>query len=672
MKRSTALFLIVVQLFARPVGACVNTRYSRAEEEQITGDVVRLIMGQFAHHGPAFYQEQLRVTAKELAADPDNVEARNDRAVAFLKLARYNEAIAEFEKIERTAPNRYRTHANLGVLHKKLGDFPRAAEHIEKSLAIQPGGHLGLGDYYLRMIRWLGRIKDMRNSGEEPVNFLNIPYAAGSAATAEAAVTNREFLETLIKADHRFTDALFVLGDVLLEAGDTELAYRAYERARMLDHPFSDRIRDRQRQIRKRWEKELPRKEGYILPGTRFLRDEISRETRQAEKWVAAFQAQEAKLLDGSGKADFAVVKSALKEAGVEEPTYLMASFIKGEEINHGGPKENSMWLVGAGLVVLLLIVGGGFLFAVIRRAIGRFTGRDDPLNLRFGHGGTIRFRRGLGGLTRATIRNEHATAEVYLHGGHVTAFQPHGKREVLWMSEDAVFAPPKAIRGGVPVCWPWFGPHPTDPDKPQHGFARNQRWSVNSAEMFADGRTRLSLILRSDAHTRAHWPHVFELELDIIVGRELRLELVSRNTGEEPFVVGGALHTYFALDDINRARVEGLDGREYLDQLDGMARKRQDGAIRVAEEVDRIYVDTEDECRIVDEAADREIHVGKEGSRSTVVWNPWTEKSKRMGDYPDEGYRTMICIETTNADEDLHTVEPGGEHRMVQVISPA
>ena len=271
-----------------------------------------------------------------------------------------------------------------------------------------------------------------------------------------------------------------------------------------------------------------------------------------------------------------------------------------------------------------------------------------------------------------ARIHNEHAEAEVYLHGGHVTSFKPHGQKEVLWMSDDAVFEAPKAIRGGVPVCWPWFSAHPENKELPAHGFPRNRRWSFHSSQSRADGRTRLTLILRDDAASREIWPHSFELELRILVGTELHLELIMRNTGEDPFVVGGALHTYFGIGDISQTSIEGLEGRSYLDQLDSLKRVEQEGAIRFAEEVDRIYIDTDEACTIVDEAQSRRIRVAKAGSKSTVVWNPWIAKAKRMPDFTDDGYRTMLCIEATNAGEDLYTVAPGDEHRLTQIISVA
>jgi D-hexose-6-phosphate mutarotase len=294
-----------------------------------------------------------------------------------------------------------------------------------------------------------------------------------------------------------------------------------------------------------------------------------------------------------------------------------------------------------------------------------------DDLNNEYGKNG-ITFSTGEGGLPKADIENAQGTAEIYLHGAHVTAFQPIGEAPVLWMSEIAEFNPPKPIRGGVPICWPWFGGHPTDPDKPQHGFVRNRQWSVRGAEGNGDGPTTLIVGLCDDAESREIWPCPFDLEFRITVGRELKMELRILNTGATEMVQGGALHTYFSIVDIGQVVVSGLDGCDYHDQLDGMRLKRQAGGISFGEEVDRIYVGTPAPCLIDDPAGGRRIRVGKEGSESTVVWNPWIAKAARMADYPDDGYKTMVCIETANAGSDQRTLAPGAEHTLTQTVSLA
>jgi glucose-6-phosphate 1-epimerase len=294
-----------------------------------------------------------------------------------------------------------------------------------------------------------------------------------------------------------------------------------------------------------------------------------------------------------------------------------------------------------------------------------------NELNGKFGIRGHIAFDPGEGGLPRAVVRNALASAEVYLHGAHVTEFQPNGAPggSVLWMSDIAQYRKGKAIRGGIPIVWPWFGPHPGDDNLPQHGFARVSQWSVAGTVAWQDGRTELRLRLCDDEATRSLWPHAFELELRVVVGTELQVELRSRNTGAEAIEIGGALHTYFHVGDVGRVSVEGFAGRDYIDRLDDDRVKPQEGSIAIAEEVDRVYLDTTDESVIADPVLNRRTHVAKKGSRTTVVWNPWVEKSKRMGDFPDDGYLSMVCIEATNTASDVYQVPPGGEHVLSQII---
>ncbi len=291
-------------------------------------------------------------------------------------------------------------------------------------------------------------------------------------------------------------------------------------------------------------------------------------------------------------------------------------------------------------------------------------------LNAQFALTGQLCFRVGENGLPMAQIDNGLATAEVYLHGAHITTFQPQGIEPVLWMSPLAQFQHDKAIRGGVPVIWPWFGPHATDSDKPQHGFARTAEWQVNATKALADGGTQLQLGLSDTPATRALWPFAFGLSLTITVGAELHIELTSRNAGEQSFIVGAALHSYFCVGDIADTHVNGLQNCNYIDQLDGNQVKQQNAAVRIAQEVDRIYLDTDAVCVIYDEKQLRHIHVKKSGSRSTVVWNPWVEKAKAMSDFSDAGYRQMMCIETANAADDVRTLMPGETHTLSQTIA--
>lgn len=297
-------------------------------------------------------------------------------------------------------------------------------------------------------------------------------------------------------------------------------------------------------------------------------------------------------------------------------------------------------------------------------------TEKIEKLNRQFAIPGHVHISAGENGLPKLRVENALASAEVYLHGAHITDFQPKGHAPVLWMSPLAQFQAGKAIRGGVPVIWPWFGPHGTDSSKPQHGFARTAEWQLSATEALADGSTQLQLVLTDSDETRALWPHVFELRLTVTVGTELKIDLTSRNAGEQGFVAGGALHSYFTVGDVTEMSVEGLAGREYIDQLDGNQIKQQVGDVHIRREADRIYVNSDDTCVIHDAGLRRKIQVRKSGSQTTVVWNPWQDKARAMADFSDDGYQTMLCIEAANAVDDVVQLAPGEEHTLSQVIA--
>lgn len=274
----------------------------------------------------------------------------------------------------------------------------------------------------------------------------------------------------------------------------------------------------------------------------------------------------------------------------------------------------------------------------------------------------------GPGGMPHARLTAGDATAEVALQGAHVLSYARAGEPPILWMSRQAIFAPGKPVRGGIPVCWPWFGPHPTDPALPAHGFVRTRLWELAGAAERGDG-IALTLRLADDEQTRALWPHPFALALTVTLAESLTVELVAQNTGDGPVTVGGALHSYFAVADVTRVAIMGLEGAPYLDQLTGQTHE-QAGPVTIGAEVDRVYSDTTATCRIVDPVLGRTISVAKHGSRSTVVWNPWVAKARRLADFADDEYTTMICVETANAFADTITLAPGATHTLTAVIT--
>lgn len=286
-----------------------------------------------------------------------------------------------------------------------------------------------------------------------------------------------------------------------------------------------------------------------------------------------------------------------------------------------------------------------------------------DQLNETFGVEGRVSFKSSDGGLPVADITASEGQATIYPHGGHVATFQPTGEDPVLWMSGKSHFESGKPIRGGIPVCWPWFGPHPTDSEKPAHGFARTSEWTVVGSDVTSDGEVVLRLELRQEDVNPA-WSFPFSLILEVTVGRSLSGALTTRNLGDAPMSITEALHSYFTVSDVSNVEVQGLENTIYEDALDDDARRTQQGPIRFAAETDRVYVDTEGECRIVDPGLNRVIRVSKQGSRSTVVWNPWTDKSIRMPDFGDDEFHGMLCVETANARGDAVTIQPGQSHR--------
>jgi glucose-6-phosphate 1-epimerase len=294
-----------------------------------------------------------------------------------------------------------------------------------------------------------------------------------------------------------------------------------------------------------------------------------------------------------------------------------------------------------------------------------------NALNRQFGIASVLSFEEDAGGLVIARINNAHAHASIALQGAHVMTYQPNGEAPVVWLSPAAKLVPGKSIRGGVPICWPWFGPHASESAFPGHGFARTVPWEVAASEALADGSTRVTLELPQSSIPVAQWPHPTHARLIATIGKTLAVELETTNTGTAPFTLGEALHTYFVISDADKVQITGMEGCTFHDKVGPPATRTQEGAIRIASEVDRIYVNTESDCLIEDTGLNRRIRIKKHGSRSNIVWNPWIEKSAKMGDFgSDTGYRGMVCVESANAAENTVAVAPGATHILAVVYS--
>ncbi|MBI1173750.1 MAG: D-hexose-6-phosphate mutarotase [Sideroxydans sp.] len=288
-------------------------------------------------------------------------------------------------------------------------------------------------------------------------------------------------------------------------------------------------------------------------------------------------------------------------------------------------------------------------------------------LNQRHAIASHIQFKEGPGRLTVAEIANAHASASIALQGAHLMTWQPKGQEPVIWLSKFAKFSPGKSIRGGVPVCWPWFGPHASDSKLPGHGYARTVMWEVLETRAMPDGSTFIRLGLIENDATRAQWPHPSSVQLEITAGPTLHMALITHNSGAQSFTLGEALHTYFHISDVARMTIHGLEGCDYMDKAGGASELRtQQGGIVITSEVDRVYMNTAADCLIEDRGLQRTIRIAKQGSQSTVVWNPWTAKADQMGDFGPEGHRGMVCVESANALGNVVSVAPGETHRMV------
>ena len=267
-------------------------------------------------------------------------------------------------------------------------------------------------------------------------------------------------------------------------------------------------------------------------------------------------------------------------------------------------------------------------------------------------------------GFIYAEINNTRAHATISTYSGQVLSYRPKNQKDdLLFVSDKAYYEDGKAIKGGIPVCWPWFGPDPDGKGRPAHGFVRNRQWNVTGSESLADGSTRIVLSMVDNDETRVLWPHPFRLDIEITVGDSLRVALVTHNTGDKSITISQALHTYFQVGDISTVSVRGLDGNDYLDKANDSALKKQSGPVTVTGEVDRIYTGVAGELTIDDPSLGRKIRIASRGCSTAVVWNPWIDIAASMADLGDDDYKRMICVETANAGPETVEIAAGGEY---------
>ena len=292
-----------------------------------------------------------------------------------------------------------------------------------------------------------------------------------------------------------------------------------------------------------------------------------------------------------------------------------------------------------------------------------------DELEDKFSIEGEVGFGELENELVFVTVSNKYADVDICLYGAHVTSFKPNNSMEILWMSPDSNFEVGKAIRGGIPVCFPWFGPHTTDPLMPQHGFARLMYWDIIKTETLHSGETLIRLQLCSSEETKAYWPYDFCAQMTVTVGLTLTVTLKVTNTSSIPFEYTCALHSYFGLSSIENLAIEGLQGKSYHNQLEPGDAIQEESILNIHEAVTRHYYNTEGPYIIEDSIYRNRIQVSKAGSKVTTVWNPWKEASASMADLPDDGYETFVCLETVNAFNDSILLAPQESHETSEMI---
>lgn len=269
-----------------------------------------------------------------------------------------------------------------------------------------------------------------------------------------------------------------------------------------------------------------------------------------------------------------------------------------------------------------------------------------------------------------AMVSNKFADATICLYGAHIINYNPARNVEVLWMSPDSPFENGKAIRGGIPVCFPWFGPHESNKELPQHGFARIMNWEVSKTEKLSSGENRITLQLCSSDETKKYWDYDFCAEMIFTVGAKLTVTLKVSNPSETSLDYTCALHSYFSLSGIENISIEGLKDTAYQNQLDGGEYVQKEELLRLSEETTRHYYNTKEDCIINDPVFNRSIRIEKEGSNNSTVWNPWAETCKQMGDVPDWAYETFVCLETVNKIDDVICLSAGESHETKAIIS--
>ena len=281
-------------------------------------------------------------------------------------------------------------------------------------------------------------------------------------------------------------------------------------------------------------------------------------------------------------------------------------------------------------------------------------------------------------GLPGWRLRFGSAQLDICQQGAQILSyFADIEQPPLIWLSDCAEYLRGQGVRGGVPVCWPWFGDIQCNPlavqkmttvGAPFHGLARTMDWQLMHSSADSSG-VQLSLQLNASQGLPG-WPHAAMLQLHIELGKRLTVRLDNHNLGSEPLAISQALHTYFAVSDIHKVVVQGLAGCPYHETLEQWQPREQIGDLSFSGETDRVYLDVPTHLQIVDQGWQRRIHLRTQGSQSAIVWNPWIDKAQTLSGFASTAWQQMLCIENANVLADHLLLAPNQRHSLTFELS--
>lgn len=277
---------------------------------------------------------------------------------------------------------------------------------------------------------------------------------------------------------------------------------------------------------------------------------------------------------------------------------------------------------------------------------------------------GSVTTKKHANGLEYVDINTPLCKARIFLQGAQIDYFEPVGKEPLLWVSSADDYLPGNGIRGGIPVCWPWFGMS-SNPGFPQHGFARTSIWTLDSVKMLDDA-VEVKFTLAISDSDRQYWPHDTSVELLFRLSETLSVSLTNTNHGDYDVSLTQALHSYFPIEDIHQLTATGFTGSKYIEFGKGPFTQPQDD-VDFSRETDRVYTDLSPVQLL--HTSKGIIEVGRENSNSAVLWNPWIDKSQRLSRFNDDDYLSMVCLEAANVLEDQVTLAPKESHTLTTHI---